>query len=71
VGDLDRYSSAELQAELRRRKERPPPVAFRCERCGAEGYYSGSFSQSNYEWQARRWRDQHAKCPSLYGGGGI
>jgi len=72
MSGLESYSDAELQQELRRRKAASKPIpAWRCERCGAVGYYTGHFRPAWFEIQQKTFRERHRDCPAYFGGGGI
>lgn len=72
MGDLSRYGTEELQAELRRRnRAREPQPAWKCERCGEVGYFVGHFKPAWFEIQADAFRDKHRDCLPTFGGGCI
>ncbi len=70
-GGLEAYSSEQLQAELRRRKDRPPPPAFFCPKCGETAAFWGGFSPARFAMQADSFARRHRDCKPLFGGGGI
>ena len=71
---VETLTIAELEAELRRRKEaakadRRP--AFVCKRCGVEEYLWGMFSAARYDRQALAFEAAHKDCELCIDGGGI
>lgn len=69
---LDAFTDEQLRQELKRRSAlRKPSATFRCDRCGIEGYFVGEFSSSRFEMQYDQFHQEHRKCKSYFGGGGI
>ncbi len=70
--DLSAFSDAELQEELKRRKAaHKPSPAFKCDRCGEVGYFTGHFSPRYFEMQHDQFHRKHRDCPAHFAGGGI
>lgn len=60
-----------LNAEAASNEKREPSPAFKCENCGEEAYFHGSFSAARYQQQHEQFQQKHKRCLPIYGGGCI
>ncbi len=70
---LDNYSTAELLAEIERRKIKPARKerAGRCENCGEVWYFQGVFTPHFFEVQKTVFQEKHKDCLPIFNGGCI